>query len=119
MSCGHPNKVLSNFCNKCGKPLNITAKASSPVITQTEEEEEEIIIPKKHKHGRIRQPVEEDYEAQAEAVDDEEDNDEKDGVSLNYVPDVDNIEMESMVVPEVIGISIGQIYKEAELSKQK
>jgi hypothetical protein len=118
MSCGHPNKVLSNFCNKCGKPLNITAKASSPVITQTEEEEEKIIIPKKHRRGPVKVEPEEDYESQAEVIEDEEDN-EKDGVSLNYVPDVDNIEMESMVVPEVIGISIGQIYKEAELSKQK
>lgn len=117
MKCGGINEFDANFCKKCGNSFNITR----PVEARTEEKP---II----KRGRKKKEIHvhaTPKEAEASLIETNgkgltirlPENDEDDGPSLDYVPEVTELQIEELETDSIKGITFGQLIEEANREK--
>lgn len=134
MQCGGRNSVEANFCQKCATSFNATASNRTPPSSPIKiTDEPEHLVPKKSKRGRVEPQVTPESELvklpsattessgseEAELEETElEEGKEGDGISLNFVPNVAQLEIESISTDVVKKISFGEMVAQANREKE-
>jgi hypothetical protein len=118
LKCGTRNELDASFCKKCGTSFS-TQKEPLPEPALSEEDQEEKLtrIKKRKKVNRAMAsaPVpEEELGITIGLPTEENDDDEGEGVSLNYCPQVERLEIESLQVDQVKGIKFGDLVEAAK-----
>jgi len=111
--CGCRNELDAVFCKKCGHSFARLAVSHTPPPEHPKQDFSLPVPPRKR--GPLKAaspPAPEVMEAEAATQDD----DEGDGVSLNFVPQV-QLEVESVEIDEVKKVTFGALVEQAQREK--
>jgi hypothetical protein len=122
MQCGTPNEFDANFCKKCAYAFG------TAVAKTTERQPNSSPSPKPVRRDSTRPNrasiilPQDRTQTTAKTItlpnqDIEDEDESQEGVSLNFVPELDTLEIEEIKTDEVKGVSFGQLVAEAQAKK--